>query len=196
MQMTRKMLKKVNIYSCTPAPGGYVGRKISPSLLGFVYAEVFPQKETLSSEMSGERTSRGNVMILRADAVKEQKILEATGEAQAIEMVQKALADSLVKLNEANPSERVLTLKSLEAFQKAADGRATKIIIPSEIQGLAGLAAGLKGIVEGDAPAPKKTAPAVKETPVYEAPAYEAPANDAPAYEIPSYESPADSVTF
>lgn len=72
---------------------------------------------------------------------------EAEGEAQAITMVQQALADSIVKLNEANPNEQVIQLKSLEAFQKAADGKATKIIIPSEIQGLAGLAAGLKGTI-------------------------------------------------
>ena len=89
-------------------------------------------------------------MILRADAVREQKILEAEGEAQAIEKVQAALADSLVKLNNANPSERVIQLKSLESFAKVADGKSTKIIIPSEIQGLAGLAAGLKGIAEKD----------------------------------------------
>ena len=87
-------------------------------------------------------------MILRADAVKEQKILEAEGEAQAIEMVQRALADSIVKLNAANPNDAVIQLKSLEAFSKAADGKATKIIIPSEIQGLAGLATGLKEIVK------------------------------------------------
>ena len=87
-------------------------------------------------------------MILRADAVKEQKILEAEGEAQAIEMVQRALADSIVKLNAANPNEAVIQLKSLEAFSKAADGKATKIIIPSEIQGIAGLATGLKEIVK------------------------------------------------
>lgn len=86
--------------------------------------------------------------ILKADAVKQKKILEAEGEAQAIESVQKALADSIVMLNNANPNESVLTLKSLEAFTKAADGKATKIIIPSEIQGVAGLAASLKGIVE------------------------------------------------
>ena len=78
-------------------------------------------------------------MILRADAVKEQKILEAEGEAQAIDMVQKAIAESIVKLNAANPNEQVIQLKSLEAFAKAADGKATKIIIPSEIQGIAGL---------------------------------------------------------
>ncbi len=88
--------------------------------------------------------------ILRADAVKQKKILEAEGEAKAIETVQLALADSIKKLNEANPNEQVIQLKSLEAFQKAADGKATKIIIPSEIQGLAGLAAGLKGIISND----------------------------------------------
>ena len=88
--------------------------------------------------------------ILEAEAVKESKILEATGEAQAIELVQQALAESLVKLNNANPSERVIQLKSLESLAKVADGKSTKIIIPSEIQGLAGLAAGLKGVVEKD----------------------------------------------
>ena len=87
-------------------------------------------------------------MILRADAVKEQKILEAQGEAQAIEMVQQSVAESIVKLNSANPNEAVIQLKSLEAFGKAADGKATKIIIPSEIQGLAGLAAGIQGVVD------------------------------------------------
>lgn len=86
--------------------------------------------------------------ILRADAVKQKKILEAEGEAKAIEAVQLALADSIKKLNESSPSEQVIRLKSLEAFQKAADGKATKIIIPSEIQGLAGLASSLTGIVK------------------------------------------------
>ena len=88
--------------------------------------------------------------ILKADAVKQKKILEAEGEAKAIETVQLALADSIKKLNEANPNEQVIQLKSLEAFQKAADGKATKIIIPSEIQSLAGLAAGLKGIISDE----------------------------------------------
>ncbi len=97
-----------------------------------------------------EAEAQKQAMILRADAVREQKVLEATGEAQAIEMVQKALAQSLVELNNAAPSESVIQLKALESFAKAADGKATKIIIPSEIQGLAGLAAGLKGIVEKD----------------------------------------------
>jgi len=85
--------------------------------------------------------------ILRADAIREQKIREAEGEAQAVMMVQKALADSIRMLNEAAPNEQVLTLKSLEAFQKAADGKATKIIIPSNIQGIAGLATSLKEVM-------------------------------------------------
>lgn len=97
-----------------------------------------------------EAEAQKQAMILRADAVREQKILEATGEAKAIEMVQAALADSLVKLNSANPTEKVIQLKSLEAFAKAADGKATKIIIPSEIQSVAGLAAGLKSVIEND----------------------------------------------
>ena len=101
------------------------------------------EKESKILRAEADRESK----ILQADAVKQQKILEAEGEAQAIEMVQKALADSLVKLNAANPSKNVIALKSLEAFQKAADGKATKIIIPSEIQGIAGLAAGIKGVI-------------------------------------------------
>jgi len=85
--------------------------------------------------------------ILRAEAVKETKIREAQGEAEAILAVQKAYADSLKMLNEAAPSDKVIALKSLEAFQKVADGRATKIIIPSDIQNMAGLAATLKEMV-------------------------------------------------
>ncbi|MGN0696706.1 MAG: SPFH domain-containing protein [Oscillospiraceae bacterium] len=88
--------------------------------------------------------------ILKAEAVKQQKILEAQGEAESIELVQKALADSIVKLNNANPSQSVIAIKSLEAFGKAADGKATKIIIPSEIQGLAGLATSVKELVSSD----------------------------------------------
>jgi regulator of protease activity HflC (stomatin/prohibitin superfamily) len=107
-------------------------------------AEAKKQSQILEAEAEKQ------AMILRADAVREQKILEAEGEAQAIEKVQAALADSLIMLNNANPSERVIQLKSLESFAKVADGKATKIIIPSEIQGLAGLAAGLKGIAEKD----------------------------------------------
>lgn len=95
-----------------------------------------------------EAEAEKQALILRADAVREQKVLEATGEAQAIELVQQALADSLIKLNNAAPTDKVIQLKALESFAKAADGKATKIIIPSEIQGLAGLAAGLQGITE------------------------------------------------
>ncbi len=91
--------------------------------------------------------------ILRAEAVKEQKIRESEGEAEAILKVQKAVADGIKMLNEADPSQTVVALKSLEAFEKAADGRATKIIIPSEIQSMAGLAASLKELVINDAPA-------------------------------------------
>ena len=82
--------------------------------------------------------------ILKADAVKEQKIREAQGEAEAILTVQKANADAIRMLNEAAPNDRVIQLKSLEAFAKAADGKATKIIIPSEIQNLAGSVTAVK----------------------------------------------------
>lgn len=85
--------------------------------------------------------------ILKADAIKESKIREAQGEAEAIMTVQKAYADSLKMLKEASPTDKVIALKSLEAFEKAADGRATKIIIPSEIQSMATLAATLKEMV-------------------------------------------------
>ena len=86
--------------------------------------------------------------ILKAEAEKESAIRIAEGEAQAILSVQEATASGIKMLNEAAPQTAVLTLKSLEAFQKAADGKATKIIIPSEIQGIAGLAAGLKEVIE------------------------------------------------
>ena len=96
-------------------------------------AEGNKESEILKAEAEKEAA------ILRADAVREQKIREAQGEAEAIKMVQQAMADGLRALNEANPTEKVLTLKSLEAFTKAADGRATKLIIPSNIQSIAGL---------------------------------------------------------
>ena len=80
-------------------------------------------------------------MLLRAEAIRQQKMLEAQGEAEALQM-----------LNANSPNERIIQLKSLEAFAKAADGKATKIIIPSEIQGLASLTAALKGIASGDNP--------------------------------------------
>lgn len=88
--------------------------------------------------------------ILRADAVREQRIREAQGEAEALMTVQKALADSIKMLNEADPSQKVLTLKSLEALQKVADGKATKLIVPSELQNLAGLVASAKEMMTMD----------------------------------------------
>ena len=112
-------------------------------------AEGQKQSQILVAE--GEKQS----LVLRAEAAKEAKLLEAEAQAQAILKVQQAQADALKLLNEAAPNEQVVKLKSLEAFQAAANGKATKIIIPSEIQGLAGLAAGLKGIVEKDEPAAK-----------------------------------------
>ena len=86
--------------------------------------------------------------ILKAEAVKEAKIREAEGEAEALLKVQQAMGEGIKILNAAAPSQGVLTLKSLEAMQKVADGQATKIIIPSELQGIAGLATGIKEIVK------------------------------------------------
>lgn len=98
-------------------------------------------KESKILEAEAEKQSA----ILRAEAVKEAKIREAEGEAQAIATVQQASAEAIKLLNEANANDAVIKLKALEAFAKAADGQATKIIIPSEIQSVAGLA---EGIVE------------------------------------------------
>jgi len=84
--------------------------------------------------------------ILRADAIKEQKIREAEGEAEAILTVQRAMAESIRMLNEADPSQKVLTLRSLETLRKVADGKATKLIVPSEIRNLAGLVSSVKEI--------------------------------------------------
>ncbi len=88
--------------------------------------------------------------ILRADAIKEQKIREAEGEAEAILTVQRAMAESIRMLNEADPSQKVLTLRSLDALAKVADGKATKMIIPSEIANLAGLVASVKELASED----------------------------------------------
>ena len=104
------------------------------------------QKESQILVAEGEKQSA----ILRADAAKQAAILEAEGQAAAILKVQQALADSIKLLNEANPNDQVVKIKALEAFQAAADGKATKIIIPSEIQGLAGLASSAKALLEAD----------------------------------------------
>ena len=110
------------------------------------------QKKSAILIAEGERESailkadaEKQAAILRAEAEKEAAMLKADGEAQAIRAVQQALADSLEMLNDKAPNDRVLKLKAIEAMQKVADGQATKIIIPSEIQGLVGLA---EGVVE------------------------------------------------
>ncbi|MBQ7965694.1 MAG: SPFH/Band 7/PHB domain protein [Ruminococcus sp.] len=90
--------------------------------------------------------------ILKADAVKESKIREAEGEAQAILAVQQAYADALKMLNEAAPTDKVIALKSLESLQKIADGKATKIFIPSELQGIATMATTVKEVFSTDTP--------------------------------------------
>ena len=108
-------------------------------------AEGEKQSKILVAE--GEKES----MVLRAEATRLAKIKEAEGEAEALLTVQKALADSIQMLDQAAPTDPIIRLKALEAFAKAADGKATKIIIPSEIQGLAGLAAGLKEVLTNDA---------------------------------------------
>ena len=104
------------------------------------------EKRAAILQAEGEKESA----ILRADAKKQQQILEAQGEAEAILTVQRATADGIKLLNEAAPTASIIQLKSLEAFAAAADGKATKIIIPSEIQGIAGLAAGLMESVKAE----------------------------------------------
>ena len=113
-------------------------------------AEGQKQSQILVAE--GEKQSA----ILRADAEKQSAILRAEGEAQALLKVQQATAESIRLINEAAPGEGMLKIKALEAFEKAADGRATKIIIPSEIQGLAGLAASLKEVFNTEETSGKK----------------------------------------
>lgn len=126
-------------------------------------------QEAMEKQMKAERERRARILdaegekrseilvaeghkeaaILRAEAVKETKIREAQGEATAILSIQEAYANSLKMLNKASPTDKVIALKSLEAFGKAADGKATKIIIPSEIQSLAGFATSIKELVSG-----------------------------------------------
>ena len=102
------------------------------------------QKESAILKASAEKEAA----ILKAEAEKQAAILRAEGQAQAILAVQQATADALKMLNEANPNEQVIKLKSLEAMAKVADGQATKLIIPSDMQGLAALAGGLKAVVK------------------------------------------------
>ena len=113
-------------------------------------AEGLKESQILAAQ--GEKEAQ----ILKAEAAKEQKIRESEGEAAAILAVQKAMADGIKMINEASPTEGYLTIKKLEAFEKAADGQATKLIIPSELQSIAGLAAGLKEIVTDKQEEPKK----------------------------------------
>ena len=130
-------------------------------------------QEAMEKQMKAERERRARILdaegekrsqilvaeglkesaILKADAVKESKIREAEGEAQAIIAVQKAYADSLKLLNEAAPTDKVITLKSLESLEKVADGKATKIFIPSELQGIATMATTFKDVFSTDDPA-------------------------------------------
>ena len=125
-------------------------------------------QESMEKQMKAERERRESILVaegkkqsailvaegekestvLRAEANRLAKIKEAEGEAEALLTVQRAMSDSLKMLNEASPTDEIIKIKALEAFQKAADGRATKIIIPSEIQGLAGLATSLKEVIQ------------------------------------------------
>lgn len=102
------------------------------------------QKESQILAAEGEKQAA----ILHAEAVKEAKIREAEGEAQAIIAVQKAQAEGIKLLNEAKPEDKVIALRSLESFEKAADGQSTKIIIPSDIASLAGLATSVKELIK------------------------------------------------
>ena len=101
------------------------------------------EKQAAITAAEGEKESA----ILRADAVKQQRILEAEGEAQAILAVQKANADAIRLLNEAMPTDKVLALRSLEALAKVANGKATKIIIPSDLQNLGGVVPSIKELM-------------------------------------------------
>ena len=137
---------------------------------------IIPPKEiqnAMEKQMKAERERRESILqaegekaskvliaegekqstLLRADAAKQAKIMAAEAEAESILKVQQAMADSMRMLNENAPNDQVIKLKALEALEKVADGKATKLIIPSEIQGLAGLATSAKMLVENDAPA-------------------------------------------
>ena len=101
------------------------------------------EKKSAILMAEGEKESA----ILRAEAKKQSAIIEAEGEAEAILAVQTAMAEGIKRINEANPSESYIAIKSLESFERAADGKATKIIIPSNIQGIAGLATSIKEVL-------------------------------------------------
>ncbi len=125
------------------------GEKASKILV----AEGLKESQILAAE--GEKQAQ----ILKAEAVKEQKIRESEGEAAAILAIQKAMADAIKMINEASPEEGYLTIKKLEAMGKIADGKATKLIIPSDLQGIAGIAASIKEVVtDGKADAPSAKA--------------------------------------
>lgn len=134
---------------------------------------IIPPKEiqnAMEKQMKAERERRESILkaegekksavliaegekesaILRAEAVKETAIREAEGQAQAILAVQTAIAEGIKKINDANPSDAYVAIKALESFEKAADGKATKIIIPSKIQEIAGLTASIKELVSDE----------------------------------------------
>mgnify|MGYP001182213370 FL=1 len=127
------------------------GRKKSQILVseGEKQSRILEAEGRKESEILNAQADR-EALILRSQGVKEQKITEAEGEAQSILLVQQAIAKGIDLLNAANPIDSVVAIKSLEAFEKAADGKATKIIIPSQIQGLAGLATSIKEIAGSD----------------------------------------------
>ena len=110
------------------------------------------EKQAAITAAEGEKQAA----ILRGEAIKQQRILEAEGEAQAILAVQKANADAIKLLNEANPEQKVLALRSLEALAKVANGKATKLIIPSDLQNLAGTVSSIKELLTDPADADKK----------------------------------------
>lgn len=118
-------------------------------------AEGEKQSKILTAEGEKESTvikarAEKEARILAAEAAKEEKMRLAEGEAEAILKVQQAIADGIKKINDSNPSDKYIKIRAMEAFEKAADGKSTKIIIPSEIQGIAGLATSVAEIVKNE----------------------------------------------